>query len=167
MLELVDELRSRGFDVYIVSAGGAEFVRVIGGGLYGVEPEGVVGSQIDDALERDEAGRVRLVRSDRLVAIGPNEGATKPPNIQRILGRVPCVAGGNSAGDAEMSELATAYDGPSLALLVGHDDAEREHAYESVGGTFASDESITDVAARLGWTVVSIERDWATVFATS
>ena len=29
MLELMDELRSRGFDFYIVSAGGADFVRVI------------------------------------------------------------------------------------------------------------------------------------------
>jgi hypothetical protein len=75
------------------------------------------------------------------------------------------LAAGNSPGDTEMLEYAMAYDGPSLALLVDHDDAEREYAYESVAGSFETDELITDVAARLGWTVVSIRDDWSTVFA--
>jgi hypothetical protein len=167
MLELMDELRSRGFDFYVVSAGGAEFVRVIGEDFYGVKPEGVVGSQIDYEFSRDEAGNAQLLRTNHLVASGPNEGAGKPPNIQRILGRHPSVAGGNSAGDAEMLEYAMAYDGPSLALLVNHDDGEREYAYESVAGSFAADESITDTAARLGWTVASIKNDWSTVYASS
>jgi len=60
-----------------------------------------------------------------------------------------------------------AYDGPSLALLVDHDDADREYAYESVAGTFAADGNITDTAARLGWTVASIKNDWSTVFTDS
>ncbi|MGI9601517.1 MAG: HAD family hydrolase [Acidimicrobiales bacterium] len=167
MLELMDELRSRGFDFYIVSAGGAEFVRVISQDFYGVSPEGVVGSQIDYEFSRDSDGQAQLLRTNALVASGPNEGPGKPPNIQRILGRHPCVAGGNSAGDAEMLEYATAYDGPSLALLVNHDDSEREYAYESVAGTFAADETITDTAARLGWTVASIKNDWESVFAES
>ena len=164
MLELMDELRSRGFDCYIVSAGGAEFVRVIGEDFYGVKPEGVVGSQVEYELGRDDTGAVQVLRTNHLVASGPNEGRGKPPNIQRILGRHPCVAGGNSAGDAEMLEYAMAYDGPSLALLVNHDDGDREYAYESVAGTFSANESITDTAARLGWTVASIKNDWSTVF---
>lgn len=166
MLELMNELRSRDFDFYIVSAGGAEFVRVIGEEFYGVKPEGVVGSQIDYEFGRGDDGSAQLFRTNELVASGPNEGPRKPPNIQRILGRAPSVAGGNSAGDAEMLEYAMAYDGPSLALLVNHDDAEREYEYESVAGSFAADEGITDTAARLGWTVISIRDDWETVFAT-
>ena len=47
MLELLDELRARSFDCFVVSAGGAEFVRVISDDFYDVAPEGVVGSQID------------------------------------------------------------------------------------------------------------------------
>ena len=35
------------------------------------------------------------------------------------------------------------YDGPSLAILVSHDNAEREYAYESVAGTFDTDEWLT------------------------
>jgi hypothetical protein len=138
---------------------------VVGEDFYGVKPVGVVSSQIDYELTRDADGKVQLLRTNKLVASGPNEGPGKPPNIQRILGRRPCVAGGNSAGDAEMLEYAMAY--PSLAVLVNHDDGEREYAYESVAGTFAADESITDTAARLGWTVISIKDDWSTVFAPS
>ena len=164
MLDLISALRAHGFDCYVVSAGGAEFVRVISDEFYGVKPEGVVGSQIDYEFIRDEAGAAQLVRTNAVVSSGPNEGPEKPPNIQRILGRRPCVAGGNSAGDAEMLEYAMAYDGPSLALLVNHDDEEREYAYESVAGTFASDENIVDVGRRLGWTIASIRNDWETVF---
>lgn len=167
MLELKEELEHRGFDFYIVSAGGAEFVRVIGEDFYGVKPEGVVGSQVDYEFGRGPDGKVRLTRTNHLVASGPNEGAGKPPNIQRILGRRPTVAGGNSAGDAEMLEYAMAYDGPSLAVLVDHDDAGREYAYESVAGTFETDETITQTATRLGWAVASIKNDWSTVFTES
>jgi hypothetical protein len=74
------------------------------------------------------------------------------------------LAAGNSAGDREMLEWALAGDGPGLALLVDHDDGEREFAYESVSGTLKEHEPITAVAARLGWTVISMKRDWATVF---
>jgi len=66
-----------------------------------------------------------------------------------------------------MLEFAMSYDGPSLALLVDHDDAEREYAYESKAGTFETDETILETAARLGWIVASIKNDWATVFADS
>ncbi|MDH3707165.1 MAG: haloacid dehalogenase-like hydrolase [Acidimicrobiia bacterium] len=166
MLELIAELRSHGFDVYIVSAGGAEFVRAISDDFYGVKPEGVVGSQIDYDLVRDD-GTVHLIRTAQLVGVEANEGEAKPANIQRVLGRRPVVAGGNSAGDAEMLQYAMSYDGPSLALLVDHDDAEREYAYASTAGTFEAGESILDTAARLGWVVASIKDDWETVFADS
>jgi hypothetical protein len=167
MLELMDELRARGFDFYIVTAGGAEFVRVIGKDFYGVSPEGVVGSQIDYEFSRDDDDRPRLLRTNHVVHSGPNEGVAKVPNIHRILGRRPVVAGGNSAGDAEMLEYAMTYDGPALVILVDHDDADREYAYASVAGTFDTNETILETADRLGWTVVSMRDDWATVFPES
>jgi len=46
-------------------------------------------------------------------------------------------------------------------------DVGREYAYESVAGTFATDELITDKAVRLGWMVVSMRDDWSTVFSGS
>ena len=164
MLELIDELRGRGFDVYLVTAGGAEFVRVVSQDFYGVKPEGVVGSQIDYELARDESGALRLRRTSSVIG-GTNEGPVKPGSLQRLLGRRPVVAAGNSAGDSEMLEYAQTYDGPSLALLVDHDDPVREYAYESRAETFETSETILETAARLGWVVASIKNDWATVFA--
>ena len=47
----------------------------------------------------------------------------------------------------------------SLALVVGHDDAEREFAYE------AGAEDALALARTNAWTVASIKNDWQTVFA--
>ncbi len=88
-------------------------------------------------------------------------------NIQAQLGRRPIMAAGNSGGDREMLEWAAAGEGPSLALLVDHDDAEREFAYVSTAQTFDEPEPITEVAARAGWTVASMARDWEVVFGPS
>ena len=63
-----------------------------------------------------------------------------------------------------MLEWAATGEGPTLALLVNHDDAEREFSYVSSAETFAESEEITDVGARLGWTVISMANDWETVF---
>ena len=46
----------------------------------------------------------------------------------------------------------------SLQLLVHHDDAEREYAYD--GGT----EKALQLAAQEDWIVVSMKDDWKTVF---
>jgi hypothetical protein len=51
-----------------------------------------------------------------------------------------------------------------LAILVDHDDADREFSYLSTAQTFEEAEPITEVGQRLGWTVVSMKNDWATVF---
>jgi hypothetical protein len=51
--------------------------------------------------------------------------------------------------------------GQALRLLLLHDDAEREFDY-----TAGAEQSL-DSAEREGWTVVSIERDWSTIFRGS
>ena len=69
------------------------------------------------------------------------------------------VAGGNSNGDIPMLQFAAGGPSrPGLALLVLHDDPEREFDY--VAG---AERSLAEAKAR-GWTVVSIRRDWAAVF---
>ena len=164
MLELIDELRRRDVTVTIVSGGGTEFLRAVSQQLYGVPPEAVVGTLIGYEYSRGEDGAPRLLRTGRPAGVA-NEGAAKVSNIQSQLGRRPQLVAGNSGGDREMLEWAAAGQGPSLALLVDHDDAEREFAYVSTAETFAEPEPITDVGARLGWTVVSMATDWETVFA--
>ena len=163
MLELLDELRRRDFTIYLVTGGGTEFVRAVSAELYGVAPELVVGTQVRYEFSRRPDGRPVLLRTGGVIG-GANEGEAKVAGIQSQLGRRPILAAGNSAGDREMLEWAVSGDGPGLALLLHHDDREREFAYESVSSTLKEHEPITDVAGRLGWTVISMASDWSTVF---
>jgi phosphoglycolate phosphatase-like HAD superfamily hydrolase len=163
MLELLDELRAHDFTVGIITGGGTEFVRRVSEPLYGVPPELVVGTLIGYELHRDEHDRPLLKRTTRLTG-DLNEGDAKVSHIQRQLGRPPLVAAGNSPGDRQMLEWAQASPHPSLALLVHHDDDQREYAYEGRAESFTSDERITDVADRRGWVTISMRDDWATIF---
>jgi len=162
MLELLDEVRARGFTTYVVTGGGAEFVREVSAELYGISPAGVVGSKVAYEV-RIEDDMPILLRTGEIFDV-PNEGPGKIPHLHRQIGQRPILAVGNSPGDAEMLAYATGFDGPSLAMIVSHDDAAREYAYESVAGTFEATESIIDKAARLGWTTISMRDDWATIF---
>ncbi len=166
MLELIAELRRRDFTVGIVTGGGTEFVRAISEELYGVPAELVVGTLIGYDVSRDGRdgqGPPVIRRTSGLLGVA-NEGSAKVANIQTQLGRRPILAAGNSGGDREMLEWAQATGPPSLALLIDHDDAEREFHYTSTAQTFTESEPITDVGTRLGWTVVSMARDWEVVF---
>jgi phosphoserine phosphatase len=162
MLELMTELERRGFTNCIVSGGGTEFVRAISQRVYGVPQERVVGTLVTYAFERRN-GRAVLIRTTDVQG-GLNEGAAKIDNIQIALGRRPVLAAGNSPGDAEMLEYTSTGDGPRLAIVVNHDDADREYAYESEAGSFVADESVADSATRLGWTQISMRDDWDSVF---
>ena len=164
MLELLDELRARDFTVGIVTGGGSEFVRQVSTRCYGVEPGMVVGTLIGYAFARDDDGRPVVRRTTSQLG-SANEGGAKVEHIQSQVGRPPILAVGNSGGDREMLEWAQASRHGGLAVLVDHDDAEREFAYRSMAVSIAEDEPITAVAERLGWVVVSMKDDWDTVFA--
>jgi len=162
MLELIDLLREAAFRVFIVTGGGVEFVRAVSADLYGIPPDDVVGSSVELAVERRE-GRLELVRRPAFRG-PPNEGEPKPLNIQAHIGVRPILAAGNSAGDREMLEYASTGPGATLAIVLDHDDAEREDAYGGASFTDPGAEPILATAGRLGWTVVSMRRDWSAVF---
>ena len=147
MLELLDALRERDVDVFIVSGGGVEFVRAISRQLYGVPADRVVGTAIRYRYER-QGDAPTMLRTAELDG-PPNEGSAKLEALQRHIGRRPILAAGNSLGDRELLEYAQTSQ-PSLALLINHDDADREFAYASEAGTIAGDEPITDVGQRAG-----------------
>jgi len=163
MLELMDELRRRSFSVALVTGGGTEFVRAVSEQLYGVPPEAVVGTLIEYDYA-DDGDRPSLRRTTRVVG-GANEGPTKVVNIQTQLGRRPVMAAGNSDGDTEMLAWVGSGDGPTLSLLVNHDDGDREFDYSGHSVSLSGTEPVLDTAARLDWTVASIATDWDRVFA--
>lgn len=54
-------------------------------------------------------------------------------------------------------------DGRRLGLIVQHDNAEREFAYDPDSHIGRLDKAL-DAAEAEGWVVVSMKRDWRTVF---
>jgi hypothetical protein len=87
----------------------------------------------------------------------------KPVNINLHIGRRPILAFGNSDGDFQMLEYVTTGDGARLGLILHHDDAEREYAYDRESHVGRLDRGLDEAATR-GWVIVSIAQDFGTVF---
>ncbi len=163
MLELLTHLRAHGFKTFIVSGGGADFMRVWTERAYGIPPEQVVGSNARTKLEfRD--GKPVLVKTTEEIFVDDKEG--KPVGIHQFIGRRPVMCFGNSDGDKAMLEYTTVGNPrPSFGLIVHHTDADREYAYDAhpkSSGKLA--EALTDAPQR-GWTVVDMRQDWRKLFA--
>jgi phosphoserine phosphatase len=158
MIELLRYLEANGFATYIVSGGGRDFMRAISDELYSIPRERVIGSSAALEYRDGPEGSAILIKPAMDVV---DDGAEKPIRIWSRTGRRPLIAGGNSNGDIEMLTYARKEGRPSLALLVHHDDGEREFAYDA-GAEKALARAETD-----GWTVVSMGDDWATIFPDS
>ena len=89
----------------------------------------------------------------------------KPANIGLHIGRRPILAFGNSDGDLAMMRYVLGGSGARLALLLHHDDAVREVAYDRDFKLSPLAEAL-DKATDYGITVVSMKKDWGTVFAS-
>jgi phosphoserine phosphatase len=155
MVELLGYLEANGFANYIASGGGRDFMRPISQEVYGVPRDRVIGSSTTLAWEPGEGGG-RIVRKPEADVL--DDGPAKPVRIWSRVGRRPILAAGNSNGDLPMLQFAEQPGRPGLRLLVLHDDPAREFDY-TTGAEQALQQGRTN-----GWTVVSINDDWATVF---
>jgi phosphoglycolate phosphatase-like HAD superfamily hydrolase len=163
MQEVLAYLRANGFKTFIVSGGGADFMRVWSERVYGIPPEQVVGSTARVTYELRDTGPVLVKTMDHLFV---DDKAGKPAGIHQFIGRRPIAVFGNSDGDKQMLEWGTiANPKPSLGVIVRHTDAAREYQYDvnpKSSGTLI--EALKDAPMR-GWTVVSMKDDWKDVFA--
>jgi phosphoglycolate phosphatase-like HAD superfamily hydrolase len=160
MLELLNYLRASGFKTFIVSGGGIEFMRAFAEVTYGVPPEQVIGSSGKLKFEmRDGVPVLSKLPEIELV----NDNVEKPAAIQKFIGRRPIAAFGNSDGDLEMLQWTIAGTGARLALLVHHNDAMREFAYDRTPSIGQLDRALDEANAK-GWTVVDMKNDWRRVF---
>jgi phosphoglycolate phosphatase-like HAD superfamily hydrolase len=162
MLEVLSLLRAKGFKTYIVSGGGADFMRVFAERVYGIPPEQVIGSTAQTKYEL-RGGKPVLVKTlDHLFV---DDKAGKPVGIHQFIGRRPVAAFGNSDGDKQMLEYTTIDNARrSFGLIVHHTDADREYAYDArpkSSGKLV--EALADAPQR-GWVVVDMQRDWKEVF---
>jgi phosphoserine phosphatase len=159
--ELLDFLRANGFRVFIVSGGGIDLMRAFAEDRYGIARENVIGSSVKTRFEMRD-GRAQIVKLAELDSFDDRE--EKVHNIGLHIGRRPILAFGNSDGDLAMLRYTKTGPGPRLALLLHHDDAEREFAYDREFRLSPLVEAL-DKAAEYGITVVSMKSDWASVYA--
>jgi phosphoglycolate phosphatase-like HAD superfamily hydrolase len=163
MQEVLGLLRSQGFRTFIVSGGGADFMRVWVERVYSIPPERVVGTTGRTSFELRESGPVLVKSLDTLVV---NDGAGKPAGIHQFIGRRPLMAFGNSDGDLAMLQYTTINNPrPSFGLIVHHTDAEREYAYDAETRSTGKLVRALQQAPERGWQVVDMQRDWLRVFA--
>jgi len=155
MVELLGYLEANGFSNYIASGGGRDFMRPITQDVYGIPRQRVIGSSAALAYTDDERGGTITHKAE---ADYLDDGPEKPVRIWSRTGRRPLLAAGNSNGDIPMLRFAFHDDKPTLRLLILHDDREREFDY------IAGAEQALQRAQDDGWTVVSINNDWTTVF---
>jgi phosphoserine phosphatase len=160
MVELLAFLRANGFKTYVVSGGSAEFMRPWTERVYGVPPEQLIGSTVLTKFETRN-GQPVMVRQAQVELI--DDKAEKAISIQRVIGRRPILAFGNSDGDLPMLEWTAAGGGRRFCGFVHHTDGEREYAYDRTAATGRLDKGLDEAAAK-GWTVVDMKRDWKRVF---
>jgi hypothetical protein len=129
--------------------------------VYGIPPERVIGSTIKARYEVRDGVPV-IARLPEIDFVDDKEG--KPVGIQSRIGRRPIAAFGNSDGDFQMLEWTTAGPGARLAMIVHHDDAAREFAYDR-GSHIGKLERGLDEARARGWTVISMKDDWKQVYS--
>jgi phosphoserine phosphatase len=157
MVELVHYLQDNGFNVWLTSGGGRDFMRAVCEELYDIPRSMAIGSSIATRYAEDEHGVAQVMRTAQIEQ-PIDDGPGKPEHIHRAIGRRPILAAGNSDGDIHMLKYAGGHEGRTLGVLVHHDDDDREYAYDD-GARKA-----LQLAHEQGWLVVSMKHDWKTVF---
>jgi phosphoserine phosphatase len=159
-LELMSYLRASGFQVFIVSGGGIEFMRPWTAEVYGIPPAQVVGSSIVTEFQIKD-GKPVLVRQPKINFVDDKAG--KPVGIYQHIGQRPILAFGNSDGDMQMIQYTMAGEGRRMGLFVHHTDAEREYAYDRKSHVGTLDKAL-DQANANGWIIVDMKKDWNAIF---
>lgn len=160
MIQLLEYLRSNGFKTFIVSGGGADFMRVWTQEAYGIPSYQVVGSYGQLAYEVvDGKPRINKVSGDAFI----DDKSGKPVAIRRFIGKVPVFCGGNSDGDQAMMQYTSGSPYKSFCVLIHHTDSAREYAYDvkTLSGHL---ESALVEASEKNWLVVDMKNDWKNVF---
>jgi len=160
MLELLEFLRENNFKTYIVSGGGVDFMRAFVTEIYGIPEEQILGSRIKTEFNYNN-GSPKITRLPELDFIDDKEG--KPLNIQKIIGKKPVFASGNSDGDLAMLQWTDSNHYKSFQLYLHHTDEEREWAYDRDSHIGRLDQGL-DQATTKGWTVIDMKTDWKLIF---
>lgn len=128
MLELINELQQKQFQIYIVSGSIQGLVWSVCPQNIGFDRQHLLGSRQAMNVSFPKGGPVSYVLQKQMLK-PRNNYYGKSVNIYNHIGKIPVVAIGNTVGDFGMFHMASRSKYPHLVLMLNHDDAEREYAY--------------------------------------
>lgn len=134
MLELIEYLKANKFQIYIVSGSIQGVVWSICPQTIGFDRQHLIGTSqvLSPVYSKDKEASFIIEKS---IYQPKNDGDGKSKNIYTRLGKVPVMAVGNTTGDFGMFHLVSTSKYPHLAMMINHDDGEREYIYEPYHGT--------------------------------
>jgi phosphoserine phosphatase len=157
MLELARYLQSNGFSFHLVSGSTQPLVRELVNDRFNLDDRHGIGTNwpLEFTVPPGGVPVFHWKTGGRLLpsVYGPG----KPLAILRHIGKPPIFAAGNTIGDLEMLQYATKRNGPGMGIVIVHDDAEREYAYDH--------SDIVEAARKNGWEVLSMRNDFKVIFA--
>ena len=128
MMELLDLLKQKQFQIYIVSGSMQGLVWSICPQTVDLDRQHLLGTRQNMVVsfEKDQPASYIIQKS---VIQPKNNYYGKSVNIYNHIGKIPVIAIGNSVGDFGMFHLASSSTYPHFVMMLNHDDAEREYAY--------------------------------------
>jgi len=161
MVQLLKYLRSNQFKTFIVSGGGADFMRVWAEEVYGIPPYQVIGSYGDLSFDTT-GGKAVIMKTTGDIFVDDKGG--KPEAIHRFIGQIPVFCGGNSDGDQAMMEYTSSSKYKTMCVLLHHTDSTREYKYDlhTISGRL---QTALEEAKQKGWLVVDMQKDFKKIFS--
>lgn len=169
MVEIVSYLKNHGFQIYVVTGGERDGVRVMISDILHIPPRNVIGS--DHTLYAEHQGNEsvlkyvygakikeeKILRGDKVVF--KNVNFNKIVAMNREIGQKPVLAFGNSMGDSSMFNY-TICDNkyPALAFSLLCDDLEREN------GSLKKADDMRENCEKYGWIPISMKNEWKTIY---
>ena len=155
MIELIKYLNENQFKVYFVSGSTTDYLRQFSENI-GIPKENVIGWNYNAELKTDKKGKLEIYKTGPAVEpVSNNNG--KVVDIERMVGKIPVIAVGNSSGDIAMLTYTHQNKLPSMCLIVKHDDPVREYEYDF-------GEKVSRAAEEQGWHVISMKNDFKIIF---
>lgn len=128
MLELIELLKEKQFQIYIVSGSMQGLVWSVCPQNIGVDRQHLLGTYLGMKVSFPQGGPVSYVLDGTMLK-PKNNYYGKSINIYNHIGKIPVMAIGNTHGDFGMFHMASCSPYPHFALMLNHDDDVREYAY--------------------------------------
>jgi phosphoserine phosphatase len=157
MLELIEYLQDAGFAIFVVSTSQQEFIRSLSLEKLKVVPQHVLGTMVAYKLGNlaENAPPVFIRTKDYFNPYTADENKVVRLRERAVLPAI--FAFGNSMGDYAMLDAVSDSGLPNMVCILDHDDPQRAYEYHK--------EKLLSEAGRRQWLIVSMRRDFKTVFS--